>query len=117
MTHDHEDPLQHPQVQLAKGSHTVTGYIVSVVLMGLALATVAQHDLSSADLWAVTGVMAGGAVLAQLYFWLRLNFSPAQRWTTISFLLFVPLFVITVGLTAWMFQTLYARTMLPGMMS
>lgn len=116
MTHSEENPLQHPQVQLATGSHILIGYVVSVILMGLSLATVMQQGVPSVDVAVIITVIAALALLIQGYFWLRLDFSQTQRWTTVSLLLFIPLFMVTVGLTAWMFHTLYARTMLPGIM-
>lgn len=111
-----QDPLKHPEVQLAHGGEYFIAYTVSVLMMAAALWVVMHH------VWGATGVdiavtaSAAVAVLAQSYWWERLDFSSTQIWNTVSVLLFIPLFVLTVGLTAWMFASLYARTTLPGVM-
>jgi cytochrome o ubiquinol oxidase operon protein cyoD len=45
----------------------------------------------------------------------RLDLSDAQRWKSATLLLVLPLFVLSIGLTGWMFHTLYPRTMLDFM--
>lgn len=116
MSTSRDDPISHPQVQLANSRQYVGAYVASLVLMGAALWFVNRHLGDQEQLFVIVVVCAAGAALVQGYFWLRLDFSRTQRWITISFWLFVPLFIMTVGLTAWMFSTLYARTMIPTLM-
>ncbi len=116
MSTSNGNPIAHPQVQLANARQYVGAYVVSLVLMGTALWLVDRHLGSQEQLLMIVTACAAGAALVQAYFWLRLDFSRTQRWITISFWLFVPLFIMTVGLTAWMFSTLYTRTMIPALM-
>jgi cytochrome o ubiquinol oxidase operon protein cyoD len=41
-----------------------------------------------------------------------MNISETQIWHTVALILFIPLFILTIGLTSWMFHGLYRRTML-----
>lgn len=116
MSTRNDNPIAHPQVQLAHAGQYVGAYVVSLVLMGVALWLVDRHLGGQEQLLMIVTACAAGAALVQGYFWLRLDFSRTQRWMTISFWLFVPLFIMTVGLTAWMFSTLYSRTMIPALM-
>ncbi len=116
MSTRHDDPIDHPQVQLASARQYVGAYFVSLILMGAALWLVNGHWGNKEQLLMTVTACAAGAAVVQGYFWLRLDFSRTQRWITTSFWLFVPLFILTVGLTAWMFQTLYSRTMIPSLM-
>ncbi len=116
MGHGNENALQHPEVQLARSGHIVFGYAASLALMALSLMVVVHHLAGPATMLEIVSGLAFAAIVVQAYFWLRLDFSRTQAWSTVAFLLFIPLFVLTIGLTAWMFAGLYARTMLPGMM-
>lgn len=116
MSTSHDDPISHPQVQLANVRQYVGAYLVSLILMAVGLGLVQGHLGNKEQLLMIVTACAAGATLVQGYFWLRLDFSRTQRWITTSFWLFVPLFIMTVGLTAWMFDTLYARTMIPSLM-
>lgn len=116
MSTDSHDPIQHPEVQLAHGGQYIAAYIGSLVLTAVPLWLVVDHLGSQLKLMTVVVAAAGALVVVQGYFWLRLDLSKTQRWMTISLLLFIPLFVLTVGLTAWMFATLYTRTMIPTLM-
>ena len=115
MAHGIENPLKHPEVQLVNGRRYLLSYIVSLALMTLALGFVTQPALIP---WALIGLSAAAAVavLAQIILLFQLDFSETQIWATVSFLLIVPLFIIAVGLTMWMFNALDARTMLAGLM-
>lgn len=116
MSIDSHDPLQHPEVQLAHGGQYIAAYIASMALTALPLWVVIHHLGSKLTLMAVVVAAAAALVVIQGYFWLRLDLSKTQRWMTASLILFIPLFVVTVGLTAWMFATLYTRTMIPTLM-
>lgn len=116
MSTDSHDPLQHPEVQLAHGGQYIGAYVASMILTAVPLWLVMNHLGSQLTLLAVVVAAAAALVLIQGYFWLRLDVSKTQGWMTTSLILFIPLFVVTVGLTAWMFSTLYTRTMIPTLM-
>ncbi len=107
------DAWQHPQVQLARGGQYVGAYIVSLLLTGGPLWLVVRHGGTPWRLMIIIVACAAALTLVQAYFWPRLDLSRTQRWMTAALVLFIPLVVMTVGLTAWMFATLYARTMIP----
>ncbi len=109
------DPLNHPEVRLASGRAYVAAFVIATALMTAAF-FIARHPQGVPH---VMLVLSGGAALAvavQLLLLLRLDFSETQIWTTVSFLLAFPLFVIAVGLSMWMFHSLDARTMLMALM-
>ncbi len=116
MSTEARDPLQHPEVQLARGGQYLGTYIVSLLLTGAPLWLVVHHLGTPLRLMIVVVACAAALTLIQGYFWLRLDFSRTQRRMTAAFVLFIPLFVMTIGLTAWMFATLYTRTMIPTLM-
>ncbi|WP_298170198.1 hypothetical protein [Acidithiobacillus sp.] len=118
MSHGHgSNPLAHPEVQMANNRSYVTGFIVASLLMAAATVLVSGHLLPPfALLLAITGC-AGLAIIAQVYFLLHMDLSEHSIWNTVALIMFIPLFVITIGLTWWMFSQLYLRTMpmIPGM--
>lgn len=111
-----DEPLSHPQVQALDVGRYVVGFVVSVAFMTASFLAVTHRVWGPSELYGVVSVLAGFAVLAQLLLWLRLDGSSAQKWFTIAFVLYIPLFILTVGLTSWMFATLYTRTMMPQIM-
>ncbi|MHB8255209.1 MAG: cytochrome O ubiquinol oxidase [Acidiferrobacter sp.] len=115
MSHGVENPLDHPEVRLVSGRGYFVSYALSVLLMAFALAFATHPNLVPS---ALMGLATVGAIatVAQILLLFRLNFSETQIWSTVSFVLVVPLFVIAVGLTMWMFNSLDARTMIPGLM-
>lgn len=116
MSHGIEHPLQHPEVQAANGRSYVFGFLVSIVLMTLSLGLVTDHTLSPLGLMIAVSAIALVAVTIQSVLLLHLDLSKTQIWNTVALVLMIPLFILTIALTIWMFQTLYERTMLPGMM-
>lgn len=111
-----ENPLSHPQVRALDTGRYIIGFVVSVALMTASFLAVTNRIWGPAELYGVLSVLAGFAVIAQLLLWLQLDGSSPQRWLTIAFVLYIPLFLLTVGLTSWMFATLYTRTMMPQIM-
>jgi cytochrome o ubiquinol oxidase operon protein cyoD len=109
------DPLDHPDVRNASGIAFVAGYAASVGLMAIALMVTLRHETSYVRFVIAVAILGGLALLAQAVLMFRLDLSSGQRWKTISLLLVVPLFVLSIGLTGWMFHTLYPRTMLDFM--
>ncbi len=115
MAHDAHDPLKHPEVQLASGRAYVAAFLIATILMTVAL-YIARHPAVAPHTLLVLSGLAALVVAVQLLLLLQLNLSSTQIWTTVSFALAFPLFVIAVGLSMWMFQSLDARTMLMGLM-
>lgn len=115
MSHGIENPLQHPEVQLANGRGYLIAYAVCVMLMALTVAVVTKPGLLPSALVGIS-VLAAVAVGVQVLLLFQLNFSQTQIWSTVSFILIVPLFVIAVGFTIWMFDSLTARTMVTSLM-
>ena len=114
MSHEHSDPIAHPEVQLASAGRYTIGYVITLALMFVSSGLVMGRLLSPEELAAATGVIALAAVLAQFYFLFRLDLSETQIWHTVALLLTVPLFILAIGLTVWMFHTLALHTMFPG---
>ncbi len=115
MAHDAHDPLKHPEVRLVNGRAYVAAFVAATVLMTAALG-IAMHPGMIPHAMVGLSAVAALAVTIQILFLLQLDFSSTQIWTTVSFLLAFPLFVIAVGLSLWMFHSLDARTMLTALM-
>ena len=115
MSHELHNPLHHHEVQLASTPRYVVGFLVSAALMALSFLIVRRGGLPALDAQVLIAAIALAAVLVQSYLLFHLNFSETQRWHTAAFVLTIPLFVLLVGLSMWMFHALAARTMIPGM--
>lgn len=115
MSHAHQNPLDHPEVQLASTGGYLTGFVASAILMAISLVIVNHHAMSTTGAEILIGLIALAAVLIQSYLLFHLNLSETQRWHTAAFVLTIPLFILEVGLSMWMFHTLHARTMIPGL--
>jgi cytochrome o ubiquinol oxidase operon protein cyoD len=109
-----QDPLEHPEVKLASGRSYVIGYFISIALLGVSLWMATGHALPPMELQIAVSGIALAVVLAQVYFLFHLNFSETQRWHTLALVLMIPLFILLIGLSFWMFLMLDARTMIPG---
>ena len=107
----HDDPLQHPEVQVASGRGYLLTFLISTLLMGVSLLLVANHAMAPFGLMLVLSLCAGLAVIVQIYFLMHMDLSEAHIWNTVALVLTIPLFILAIGLTAWMFSTLYERTM------
>ena len=116
MTEHTQNPLNHPEVQLANGRAYLVNFILSMLLTTAGLWLAITHITTPFGTVLVTSFLAGVVVVIQGYFILHMDISHAQIWHTVAMVLFLPLFVVTIGLTAWMFHGLYQRTMLmpPG---
>ncbi|AIA56803.1 cytochrome o ubiquinol oxidase [Acidithiobacillus caldus] len=119
MTQHTQNPLAHPEVQLANGRAYLLSFIFSALLMTVGLWLAVSHAMSPFATVLSTSLLAGVAVITQGYLILHMDLSHAQIWHTVAMVLFLPLFVVTIGLTAWMFHGLYERTMImtPAMSS
>ncbi|MDD2862758.1 MAG: hypothetical protein PHI71_17070 [Acidiphilium sp.] len=106
------DPLDHPEVRHASPLAYVSGYLLSVIFMAIALLLTVRHTMHYLNFIIAVSILAGLALLAQALLMFRLDLSKSQQWKTFSLILVLPLFVLSVGLTGWMFHTLYPRTMM-----
>lgn len=111
MTHTPDKAWQHPEVQLAGGGYIVA-FVVGIAFMGLSLGIVRGQALAPMDIGIAISVLAGLTALVQCVLLLHMNISETQIWHTVALILFIPLFILTIGLTSWMFHGLYRRTML-----
>jgi cytochrome o ubiquinol oxidase subunit IV len=108
----HSNPLHHPEVQQASTLGYVSGYVVSVLMLLGALLLVSGHVLSPMLLLEAVSGLALLALIAQAFFFYGLDISQHQIWKSISLVLTVPLFVLSIGLTVWMFHELNGRMMM-----
>ena len=109
---DNLKPWEHPEVSLSNGAKYVAGYVVTLALLGLSLLLVQTHALSAFNLLATISVLAFLTTIAKLILLFHLDFSETQRWNTLTLILNVPLLILSVGLTSWMFSILYDRVMM-----
>lgn len=115
MSHGHNNPLEHPEVQLASAGGYLLAFIFALGAMVIALWMVVSHAMPPISLTTVIALIALITAGVQLYFLFKLDLSSTQIWHTITLVMTLPLFIMAVGLTFWMFHTLMQRTMLPGM--
>lgn len=115
MSHGHDNPLDHPEVKLANTRGYLIGYLFALGMMAFSFVLVKSHTLSSTGLVPALSLIALVVILVQLYFLFHLNLSETQIWHTVALVLTIPLFIMAIGLTVWMFYTLHARTMVPGL--
>ncbi|MHB1511902.1 MAG: cytochrome O ubiquinol oxidase [Acidiferrobacter sp.] len=111
MTHTTDNAWEHPEVQLAGGGYIVA-FVVGLALMGLSLWMVRGHVFAPTGLAVAISALAAVAAFVQCVLLLHMTVSRTQVWHTVALVLFIPLFVITIGLTSWMFHGLYRRTMM-----
>ncbi len=113
-TSTHPNPLDHPEVRAAGAGRYALGYLLSLGLMFVATALVLDHALSGVGLLAATAGLALAAILVQFRFLFGLDLSEGQVWQTTALVLTVPLFILMIVLTVWMFHTLALHTHFPG---
>lgn len=112
MSTDNSRPSRHPEIAYSNGRSYLIGYVLTLGLLGISLLLVQSHAMSAFNLMASISVLAFLTTVAKLIFLFHLDFSEAQRWNTLTLMLNVPLLILSIGLTAWMFQTLYERVMM-----
>ncbi len=111
MSSQQNDPLDHPEVRQASTGGYAAGYATSIILMLGSLIVTDRHALSFLPFLWVIASLAVIALFAQAALFFGLGLSKVQVWKSFSLILTLPLFVLTIGLTVWMFHTLYPRTM------
>ena len=109
------DPLQHPEVQQASAAAYISAYVLTIFLLGAALFLTEQQALAPMPRLAVISGLAIFLLIAQSLLFLGLDVSRSNIWKTVSLMLAVPLFILSIGLTVWMFHSLDHLTMLPEM--
>jgi cytochrome o ubiquinol oxidase subunit IV len=104
------DPTQHAEVRQGTVLRYLSAFIASAAAMYAAYALA----MTRPPLVQLIAVLAGTmmfALITQAALFFGLDLSRAQIWKSISLVLTVPLFIITVGFTVWAFSSLYNRTM------
>ncbi|MHB8348492.1 MAG: cytochrome o ubiquinol oxidase subunit IV [Acidiferrobacterales bacterium] len=109
MSSDHRNPLEHPEVQQARAGNYLFGFLLATALMGASLLVATRHALPAAGNEATVAVIALVTVVAQLRLLFHLDWSVTRRWHTLALVLTVPLFVMLIGLSLWMFHSLDAH--------
>jgi cytochrome o ubiquinol oxidase operon protein cyoD len=109
------DPLLHPEVRQAGVVGYVSGYALTVMLLLAALVVTEQHSMAATPLLATLSGLAIFLLIAQCLLFFGLDLSRYHIWKTASLILTVPLFILSIGLTVWMFHSLNDQTMLPEM--
>jgi len=104
--HHDESPLQHAEVQQASGLGYSLGFILSTAFMLAALLLTQARALAPLPLLLSISAIALLALLSQSLLFFRMDFSAAHVWKTVSLILTVPLFILSIGLTVWMFHYL-----------
>ncbi len=112
MSVDNLRPSDHPEIAYSNGRSYVIGFVSTLALLGISLLLVQYHAMSAFNLLASISVLAFLTTVAKLVFLFHLDFSETQRWNTLTLMLNVPLLILSIGLTAWMFRTLYERVMM-----
>ncbi len=113
MAHEDHDPLQNPELKVGNWLGELIGYTASTVLISLAFALTYAQALSGTMLEAVLTLIALLVIGLQLVLFTNQNISQTQRWKTVATVLTIPLLIMLIGLTAWMFYTYSLRTGLP----
>ena len=109
---DNSQPWDHPEVRLSNLGQYLIGYTVTLALLGLGLALVHFHAMAPLDMFLTLSVLTLLTTIAKLVFLFHLDFSETQRWNTVTLALNVPLLILSIGLTAWMFRVLSQRVMM-----
>lgn len=119
MAGSHSNPLEHPEVRLGGVIRYLAGFVSTIVLMFIAMVVAVHRQLHPSmdyeSFVIIVGILLIVALLLQAGFFYGLDVFSAQIWKNVSLVLTVPLFIITVGLTVWMFQSLNHRTMVKPM--
>lgn len=114
MSHEHHNPLEHPDVQVASAPRYIAAFVVALGLMVAAALITEFADLSLMGVLIELSIIGFVAIVIQLYLLFKLDIAKSRIWHTVSFVLTVPLLFIAISLTQWMFHNLAVRTALGG---
>ncbi len=114
------DPILHEEVQQASILGYTAGFLATLALLGAALLITEFHVMPPIYLLGSISGLALLALLCQTFLSFGLDITQHNIWKSVSLVLTIPLFILTIGLTVWMFQQLTANTMpgsnvMPGM--
>jgi cytochrome o ubiquinol oxidase operon protein cyoD len=116
--HAEPDPLLHAEVQQASFAGYASGYALTVGLLGVALFLTEQKGLQPVPLLVTISGLSIFLLVAQGMLFFGLDVSRYNIWKSVSLILTVPLFILSIGLTVWMFHALgpvMAMPEMPGM--
>jgi len=108
------NPILHGEVQQASLLGYTAGFLLTLVLLGAALLLTEFHPMPSIYLLGSISGLAMIALFCQTFLSFGLDITRHNIWKSVSLVLTIPLFILTIGLTAWMFQQLAINTMIPG---
>ncbi len=114
MSSDHQNPLEHPEVQQARAGKYLSGFLIATALMGASLLIATRHVLPAVGSEVAVAIIALVTVMAQLRLLFHLDWSATRRWHTLALVLTVPLFIMLIGLSLWMFHSLDAHMLAHG---
>jgi cytochrome o ubiquinol oxidase operon protein cyoD len=113
--HPEPNPLLHAEVQQAGSIGYISGYILTVALLGVALLLTQQKGLEPQALIITLSGLTVFLLIAQGLLFFGLDVTRYNIWKSVSLVLTVPLFILSIGLTVWMFHSLNHLMMLPEM--
>ena len=116
--HPEPDPLRHAEVQQAGAIGYVSGTILTIALLGVALLITEQKSMQPTPVLVTISGLSIFLLVAQAMLFFGLDVSRYNIWKSVSLILTVPLFILSIGLTVWMFHALgpvMAMPEMPGM--
>jgi len=114
MSEPDTNPLLHGEVQQASVIGYTAGFLATLALLGAALLLTVFHMMPSLYLLGSISGLALVALLCQTFLSFGLDITRHNIWKSVSLVLTIPLFILSIGLTVWMFQQLAVNTMIPG---
>jgi cytochrome o ubiquinol oxidase operon protein cyoD len=114
MSEPQADPLLHGEVQQASVLGYTAGFLATLALLGAALLLTEFHMMPPLYLLGSISGLALIALLCQTFLSFGLDITRHNIWKSVSLVLTIPLFILSIGLTVWMFQQLAMNTMIPG---
>ncbi len=108
------NPILHGEVQQASLLGYTAGFFATLLLLGVALGITEFHIMPPAYLLGSISGLALVALLCQTFLSFGLDITRHNIWKSVSLVLTIPLFILSIGLTVWMFQQLAMNTMIPG---
>jgi cytochrome o ubiquinol oxidase operon protein cyoD len=109
------NPLLHAEVQQAGTIGYISGYILTVGLLGVALLLTETKGLDQQALLITISGLSIFLLIAQCMLFFGLDVTRYNIWKSVSLVLTVPLFILSIGLTVWMFHSLNNLMMMPEM--
>jgi len=113
--HPTPDPLRHAEVQQAGSLGYISGYLLTIILLGVALVLTERQGMDRQALLIVLSGLTIFLLIAQSMLFFGLDVTRYNIWKSVSLVLTVPLFILSIGLTVWMFHSLDHLMMLPEM--